>query len=174
MTVHIREMREDDWSQVSAIYKEGIETNLATFQIDSPSYADWDKEHISGGRFAALNDGEIIGWAALSPVSSRCVYAGVAEVSVYIGNQFHGKGAGALLLTALIDWSEKNGIWTLQSGIMQNNPASIRLREKCGFRMVGFREKIGKDRFGVWRNTVLMKSEAKTLYSRVKRELCIS
>ena len=98
----------------------------------------------------------ICGWVALSPVSSRCVYAGVCEVSVYVSKVARAKGVGTLLLDTVIAESEKQGIWTLQSGIMQNNNASIHLHEKCGFRMVGYRERIGKDHNGIWRNTVLM------------------
>ncbi len=152
----IRDMLSTDWIHVSSIYSEGLKTNLATFQTDCPTYDEWDSNHIKNCRLVAELDGVMIGWCSLSPVSSRCVYGGVAEVSVYIRETHRGKGIGAALLNALSTESEKAGYWTLQSGIMQDNIASIRLHEKCGYRMVGYREKIGKDKFGVWRNTVLM------------------
>lgn len=129
---------------------------MATFQTECPSFEEWDKSHLDSCRIVAEMDCHVIGWAALSPVSSRCVYAGVAEVSVYVDSSGHGKGIGTALLDQLCNEAEKNGLWTRQSGIMQNNIPSIRLHEKCGFRMVGYRERIGKDRNGIWRNTVLM------------------
>ena len=156
MKIDIREMTPIDWQHVEAIYKSGIDTNLATFQVEVPTYKEWDSAHLKCCRLIALDGGTVIGWAALSPVSSRSVYAGVAEVSVYIAESYWGGGVGVLLLNVLVEQSELSGIWTLQSGIMADNIASIRLHEKCGFRQVGFRERIGKDRFGQWRNTVLM------------------
>ena len=156
MKIDIREMTQIDWQHVAAIYKSGIDTNLATFQVEVPTYKEWDSAHLKCCRLIALDGGTVIGWAALSPVSSRSVYAGVAEVSVYIAESYWGGGVGVLLLNVLVEQSELSGIWTLQSGIMADNIASIRLHEKCGFRQVGFRERIGKDRFGQWRNTVLM------------------
>jgi phosphinothricin acetyltransferase len=156
MVYQIRAMHKDDWEQVSKIYQQGMDTNLATFQTECPTYDAFDRSHMEICRFV-LTDGDIIaGWATLAPVSSRCVYRGVAEVSIYIHNSYKGKTVGTQLLNYLSEQSEKNGIWTLQSGIMADNTASIRLHEKCGFREVGFRERIGKDRFGQWRNTVLM------------------
>ena len=156
MDFQIREMRPEDWTAVAAIYKDGIDTNLATFQNDIPTYNEWDAANLPFCRLVAEREGEVLGWAALSPVSSRCVYAGVAEVSVYTSSSTKRIGVGSALINALLKQAEQNGIWTLQSGIMENNTASIRLNEKCGFRMVGYRERIGKDRFGTWRNTVLM------------------
>lgn len=154
--MNIREMTARDWNAVAQIYKDGIDTGLATFQSEIPAYLDWDSSHLKGGRLVAVENDTICGWVALSLVSSRCVYAGVCEVSVYVAAQCHQKGVGTLLLKAALAESKAVGIWTLQSGIMENNLASIRLHEKCGFRMVGYRERIGKDRTGTWRNTVLM------------------
>lgn len=160
MKISIRALCGEDWPLVSKIYLEGIKTGKATFQTDCPTYEDWDKSHIKSCRLVALIDDTVAGWAALSPVSSRCVYNGVAEVSIYIGEGYRGKGVGKLLLSSLIAASEQAGFWTLQSGIMQDNEASIHLHEQCGFRMVGYRERIGKDRLGVWRNNVLMERRA--------------
>lgn len=156
MVYPIREMRETDWDQVKEIYQQGMDTNLATFQTECPSYEEFDQSHLEDCRFIAVDGDTIVGWTALTAVSNRCVYRGVAEVSVYVRDSYKGKQIGTQLLNHLIGKSEEYGIWTLQSGIMEDNPASIHLHEKCGFRMVGYRERIGKDRYGVWRNTVLM------------------
>lgn len=161
MTYHIRPMEEKDWERVSDIYRQGIETNLATFQTDIPTYETWDNNHLKEFRFIVETNNNVVGWVALSPISSRCAYNGVAEVSIYIDKDSQKKGLGKLLLNHICRCSEKNGLWTLQSGIMQNNIASIKLHESCSFRMVGYREKIAKDRFGEWRNTVLMERRSK-------------
>ncbi len=158
----IDEMKKDDWNQVATIYKEGIETGNATFQKGIPSWEDWDTTHIVIGRIVARSEDSILGWAALSPVSSRCVYKGVAEVSVYVSTQHAGKGIGSLLLHSLVKESEKHGYWTLQAGIFPENLASMRLHEKHGFRIVGRRERIGKMN-GVWRDTVLWERRSKTV-----------
>lgn len=157
----IREMEAEDWPDVSRIYREGIGTGVATFQQECPSWEEWDRAHLRVCRLVTDRDGAVAGWAALSSVSSRCVYAGVAEVSVYIGKNARRKGAGERLLSALVRLSEENGFWTLQSGIFRENEASIRLHEKCGFRKVGVREKIGRGRDGNWRDTVLMERRSK-------------
>lgn len=154
-------MAENDWDRVSGIYLQGIETNLATFQTEIPTYESWDSGHLKEFRFVVEDYNGVIGWVALSPISSRCVYKGVAEVSIYIDREAQRQGIGKLLLDYICCYSEKNGIWTLQSGIMQNNIASIKLHETCGFRMVGYRENIAKDRFGNWRNTDLMERRSK-------------
>lgn len=156
MNYKIREMQKGDWKQVSEIYQQGMDTNLATFQTECPTYEEFDQSHMEQCRFVITEGDVIAGWATLTPVSSRCVYRGVAEVSIYIHDTYRGKGAGSQLLNFLSVQSEKEGIWTLQSGIMADNKASIHLHENCGFRQVGFRERIGQDRFGQWRNTVLM------------------
>lgn len=160
MDLNIREMVETDWQRVSAIYKQGVETGIATFQNSIPEYKEWDESHLKTCRYVITHHQKVVGWAALSPVSSRCVYAGVAELSVYVDNDYKGQGLGSRLLTYLSDQTEKYGIWTLQAGIMQENKTSINLHKKCGFREVGYREKIGKDINGIWRNIVLMEKRS--------------
>ena len=159
-SMEIIELLPDHWEEVRTIYLHGIATKQATFQTDAPSWENWDKGHLSTLRYVAIIDGIIAGWAALSPVSSRCVYAGVAEVSVYIHEGYRGKGVGKALLQKLITESEASTIWTLQSGIFPENLASIALHEKLGFRTIGYREKVGK-MDGVWRDTVLMERRSK-------------
>lgn len=143
------------WPEVARIYREGLDTGIATFETIVPSWEDWDRSHLEICRFVALNDGELSGWAALSKVSSRCVYGGVAEVSLYVGSRFRGQGVGRALLERLIVESENKGYWTLQSGIFPENQASIALHEKAGFRKIGIRERIGK-RDGEWKDNLLM------------------
>ena len=152
----IRPMRVDDWGAIVEIYYQGIQSNIATFNLSCPSYEEWDREHIKDCRFVAEYDGDVVGWAALSPMSKRECYKGVAEDSIYIDINHCGKGIGTNLLNALVEESERLGFWTIQAHIIQNNKASLSVHEKCGFRAVGYRERIAKDRFGVWRNTVLM------------------
>ncbi|QJD98579.1 N-acetyltransferase (plasmid) [Mucilaginibacter robiniae] len=144
------------WPDVRRIYLEGIATGQATFQTDAPQWEDWDKSHLSDLRYVALtDDGNMAGWVALSPVSSRCVYAGVAEVSVYVSEEFRGKKVGQALLQHLITESEKANLWTLQAGIFPENEASVKLHEKLGFRIIGYRERVAKQ-YGVWRNVYLL------------------
>jgi len=150
----ISEMQEDNWLEVSRIYKEGIETGLATFETEIPTWNSWDKSHLKECRFVASDHNKIFGWAALSPVSSRCVYGGVAEVSVYVSKHAWGNKIGEKLLLHLIEKSEKNGYWTLQSGILPDNKASIELHKKAGFRKIGYRERIGQ-LDGVWKDNIL-------------------
>lgn len=157
MDIIIRKMQKTDWKAVSSIYKEGIETKIATFQRDVPDYEEWNSEHLKSCRFVATtNQDTVLGWAALTPVSSRCVYQGVAEVSVYVTSHAKGSGIGKLLLLKLIEASEESGIWTLQSSIIASNTASIHLHEKCGFRLIGYRERIAKDLDGLWQNIVML------------------
>jgi L-amino acid N-acyltransferase YncA len=148
-------MKESDWEQVRSIYLEGIATGDATFETDAPPWENWNATHLPSCRLVARAGDTVRGWAALSPVSSRCVYGGVAEVSIYIGQRYRGMGLGRALLMALIAESEKNGLWTLQAGIFPENRASIDLHQRCGFREVGLRERIGK-MDGRWRDTVLL------------------
>lgn len=157
MTVKIviDEMRAEDWPDVQAIYRQGIATGNATFETDVPEWIAWDAAHLPGCRLVARRDGAALGWAALTLVSGRCVYAGVAEVSVYVAEAARGQGVGRLLLQALIAESERAGLWTLQAGVFEENRASIALHTGCGFRVVGFRERIGQMN-GIWRNTVLL------------------
>jgi phosphinothricin acetyltransferase len=152
---HLRMMVDDDWGQVSEIYRQGIETGNATFQASIPTWEEWTFGHRENCRFVAIVDNRIVGWAALSPVSGRSVYAGVAEVSVYVSNQHKQQKLGTRLLEALICESEKEGLWTLQAGIFPENIASLKIHENLGFRKVGYREKIGKQN-GIWRNTILL------------------
>ena len=158
----IRQMRSSDWSAVAEIYKEGIATGMATFETEIPSWKQWDENHLDSCRWVATNQGKILGWAALSGVSSRCVYGGVAEVSVYVAAMARGNKVGEQLLMKLITDSEKQGYWTLQSGIFPENLASIKLHEKLGFRKIGYREKIGQ-LAGVWLDNILMEKRSKTI-----------
>ncbi len=160
MKSHIRRMLKTDWNDVAGIYQSGLNTGIATFQTSCPSYEEWDKSHLKECRFVFMQDDAVVGWVALSPVSSRCVYAGVAEVSIYMDEKYAGKGYGTKLLNHVVVESEKCGFWMLQSGILQHNQASISLHRKCGFREVGYREKIARDQSGVWRNTVLMEKRS--------------
>jgi phosphinothricin acetyltransferase len=153
--VIIEEMRPDDWERVRAIYLEGIATGDATFETDAPTFDVWDAAHLRACRLVARVGEEIAGWAALSPVSSRCVYGGVAEVSVYVAGSARGRGVGRKLLASLVEASERNSLWTLQAGVLAENEASIRLHERCGFRVVGKRERLGKLK-GAWRDVVLL------------------
>src|ERR1019366_8703898 len=137
-------MRPEDWDAVRAIYLEGIATRNATFEQSAPDWPAWDQGHLPRCRLVARIDSEVLGWAALSPVSSRRVYAGVAEFSIYVAERARGRGVGAALLTALIEASEQEGIWTLQSGIFPENTASLELCRRFGFRVVGRRERIGR------------------------------
>ncbi|RLQ94364.1 N-acetyltransferase family protein [Falsibacillus albus] len=148
-------MRPVDWEAVKKIYLQGISTGNATFQQQAPSWEEWDHGHLNSCRLLARVDGHVAGWAAISPVSNRCVYAGVAEVSVYVSQNYAGKGIGTKLLSILIEESEQNHIWTLQSGIFPENIPSLKLHQKLGFRKVGRREKIGRMN-GVWRDVILM------------------
>lgn len=156
MEFNIESMKASDWEQVAMIYTEGIKTKVATFQSEAPSWEDWDSGHCEICRLIARNGDSILGWAALSPVSSRCVYAGVAEVSIYIDEKYQGQKIGTMLLEKLIEVSEKNGYWTLQSGIIKENISSLKLHKKCGFREIGYRERLGKMDTGRWHDVVLV------------------
>lgn len=151
----IAPLRPGDWNQVKEIYLEGIATGHATFETAAPSWEQWDAAHLAFARLVARKEGNLIAWAALSPVSQRCVYGGVAEVSVYVSAASRRSGAGGKLLRALIDESEQNGIWTLQAGMFPENTGSLALHQSCGFREVGRRERIGKLN-GIWRDTILL------------------
>lgn len=158
----ISALEERHWPEVRRIYEEGIATGNATLEASSPPWEKWNDEHLTHSRLICLNGSSLFGWAALSPVSGRCVYGGVAEVSVYVDAIARGKGVGKRLLNALVVSSEENGIWTLQAGILKENSTSIRLHESCGFRVVGFREKLGQ-RNGTWRDIVLMERRSKKI-----------
>lgn len=158
----IRSMQATDWEDVSRIYAEGIQTGFATFEQQVPTYESWDKAHVQSCRLIAEDEGQVLGWAALSPVSSRCVYGGVAEVSVYIGEHSRGKGVGKALLNQLVSASEEAGFWTIQSGIFPENEASIALHEKVGFRFIGKRERVAKNH-GEWTDNLLFEKRSKTI-----------
>jgi L-amino acid N-acyltransferase YncA len=153
-------MHSGDWTAVRTIYQEGIATKNATFETDAPEWTAWDQGHLSVCRFVLRESGNVTAWAALSPVSKRKIYAGVAEVSIYVAESARGKGFGKILLKILVESSEKAGIWTLQGGIFPENEASIMLHRLCGFRVVGRREGVGK-MDGVWRDVVLMERRSK-------------
>jgi phosphinothricin acetyltransferase len=155
MAILIAPMQAEDWPAVEAIYQEGIATGNATFETESPGWEKWNANHYEHSRLVARTGDDVIGWAALSRVSTRRVYAGVAEVSIYVAASARGKGTGKALLQALIEQSEQNGIWTLQAGIFPENSGSIALHKSCGFREVGLREKIAR-LAGIWRNVVLL------------------
>ncbi len=161
MTVTIDAMSRADWPDVRAIYLEGIATRNATFETSAPSWEAWDAAH-RAERFVAREDDRALGWAALSPYSSRAVYAGVAQVGIYVAEAARGRGVGRALLTALIEASEHSGVWTLQAGVFPENVASLELHRRCGFREVGRRERIGK--LGdVWRDVVLLERRSRTV-----------
>jgi L-amino acid N-acyltransferase YncA len=143
------------WEVVSKIYAEGLSTGNATFQTTVPAWEEWDKAHVANSRLVAVENNEVLGWAALTPVSGRCVYAGVAEVSVYVAAAARAKGVGKKLLQELIEESEKNNFWTLQAGIFPENEGSVKIHLNNGFRIIGSREKIGEMN-GVWRDTLLL------------------
>jgi len=151
----IEAMQPTDWNQVRAIYQQGIQTGDATFETDLSSWENWDAGHLPACRLVARVGEKIIGWAALSAVSNRDCYAGVAEISIYVSSGHRGSGVGKQLLKKLIDCSERHGFWTLQATILAENLASINLHLGSGFRLVGRRERIGKLN-GIWRDTVLL------------------
>jgi len=155
-------MNPEDWNAVARIYKLGIDTGVATFQTHIPSWQQWDQSHMQSCRIAAWLDTNIIGWAALSPVSDRCVYGGVGEVSVYVDPSHSKKDVGTQLLKCIVTESEKEGIWTLQAGIFRENVGSIQLHKKVGFREIGHREKVGKLN-NVWHDNVIMEKRSKTI-----------
>ncbi|HEX8118939.1 MAG TPA: GNAT family N-acetyltransferase [Pyrinomonadaceae bacterium] len=163
MEIALEKMLPAHWPGVRAVYEEGLATGDATFETEAPVWERWDASHLRACRLVALAEGgRVAGWAALSPVSARKVYAGVAEVSVYVGEKFRGLGVGRALLEALVRESESEGIWTLQAGIFSENAASVSLHESCGFRTVGRRERVGKLK-GRWRDTVLLERRSQTV-----------
>jgi L-amino acid N-acyltransferase YncA len=155
MKLEILPLTYADWPAVRAIYEQGIATGNATFEESAPKWERWDAAHLPHSRLVACEGDEVVAWAALSSVSSRCVYAGVAEVSIYVAARSRGRGIGLALLTALIESSECENIWTLQAGIFPENTASLDLFRKAGFRVLGTRERVGR-MDGRWRDVVLM------------------
>lgn len=150
----IDQMKASDWEQVRSIYLEGIASGNSTFETDAPAWEKWDAAHLQIARIVMRDGDRVLGWAALSPVSQRSAYRGVAELSLSVTESARGQGVGRALLEALIDESAKNGIWTLQASIFPENIASVKLHLRCGFREVGRRERIATLN-GVWRDTLL-------------------
>jgi L-amino acid N-acyltransferase YncA len=153
-------MKPEGWQQIRAIYLEGIGTGNSTFEADAPDWSKWDATHLREHRLVLRQGDSILAWAALSPVSARAVYSGVVELSLYVMAAQRGKGIGSALLKAIIDSTEKAGLWTLQGGIFPENTPSLRLVKKHGFKEIGRREKIGKmtygDLAGTWRDVILV------------------
>ena len=162
METAIKPMKPEHWEAVRAIYLAGIATGEATFETEAPNWTDWTQSHLPAPRLVALSGKAVVGWAALSRVSSRAAYAGVAEVSVYVDEQRRGQGIGSLLLKALVAGSENAGIWTLQASIFPENVASILLHKSCGFRELGRRQRVGK-LHGIWRDTVLLERRSEVV-----------
>jgi L-amino acid N-acyltransferase YncA len=161
-SVELRPLQPDDWRAVSEIYWHGMRDGLATFQTEVPSWAEWDAAHLHGHRPVADLLGEVVGWAALSPASTRRCYAGVVENSIYVAQGARGLGIGRALLEALIGGAEVAGIWTIQTSIFPENRASLALHERCGFRVVGTRERVAK-RDGIWRDTVFLERRSEVI-----------
>jgi L-amino acid N-acyltransferase YncA len=160
--VYIRNFEQNDFNSVKDIYQQGIDKGNATFEARAKEWDEWNSSMLQFCRLVAVENGQVVGWAALSPVSTRCVYAGVAEVSVYVASEAHGKGVGQALLSKLVEESEKEGFWTLQAGIFPENETSIALHQKNGFRILGLREKLGK-MGGKWRDVVLLERRSRVV-----------
>lgn len=156
----IREMRDEDWGTVAEIYKQGLEEGTSTFNTECPGFTEWNEGHVKNCRFVFEEEGKVVGWIALSPSSSRCAYKGCVEMSVYVDRNYRGHGIGTALVNTIIREAEKDGYWSIYSAIFSINKASIALHKKCGFREIGYRERIAKDRFGKWQNTTLMEYRA--------------
>jgi L-amino acid N-acyltransferase YncA len=158
----IEQMNPGDWEQVSSIFREGVATGYTTFETDAPSWEKWAAGHLAIARLVARKGDIVLGWAALSPVSNRDAYRGVAELSISVKEESRGRGIGRALLEALIEESERNEIWMLQAAIFPENTASVKLHLRCGFREVGRRERIAKLN-GSWRDTLLFERRSKTV-----------
>jgi L-amino acid N-acyltransferase YncA len=153
--VTIDDLRQEHWSEVARIFADGIATGDATFETEVPSWEEWDRSHVPEHRFVALRDGAVVGWAAVSSVSDRCVYGGVVENSVYVDERARGQGVGRLLLERLVASTEAAGIWTIQTGIFPENHGSLAVHQRVGFEIVGRRKRLGK-LHGTWRDVLLL------------------
>ena len=162
MSVEVRDLRPENWAEVARIYAEGIETGNATFETEVPSWEAWDAAHLPEHRFVAERDARVAGWIALLPVSPRACYAGVAEISAYVGEEARGQGVGGELLATAIESSERAGIWTLQTGVFPENAPSLGLLQRFGFRVLGTQERIGR-LHGVWRDVVLLERRSEVV-----------
>ena len=160
--MQVRDLRPGDWPEVARIFEEGIRTGDATFETEVPTWEAWDAAHLPEHRLVAERDGLVVGWIALVPVSPRPCYAGVAEVSAYVGKEARGQGVGAELLAALIESSERAGIWTLETGVFPENAVSLGLLQRFGFRVVGTRERIGQ-MHGMWRDVVFLERRSEVV-----------
>lgn len=158
--IAISEMTAADWPDVSRIYAEGMATRSATFETQLPSWEKWDASHLATCRLIARENAAVVGWAALSPVSSRHVYRGVCEVSVYVAESARGRGIGRQLLESLVSASEQDGRWMLQASVFPENEASVALHAACGFRVLGTRERVAQ-LDGVWRNTLILERRSR-------------
>lgn len=153
--IQIIPMQAEHACDVLRIYGEGLETGFSTFNTEVPTWEEWDRNHLPHTRLVTIEDSEVLGWVALLPVSSRACYRGVAEFSIYIATRHRGRGIADRLMRAMIEESEANGIWTLQSSTFADNTTSLRMQERHGFRQIGYRDRIAQ-LHGVWRNTVLL------------------
>jgi len=158
----VRDLRPADWPAVARIYAEGIATRNATFETEVPRWAEWDAAHLAEHRFVAIDEGDVLGWIALAPVSGRCCYGGVAEVSAYVAETARGRGVGTTLLEKVVSGSERDGIWTLETGVFPENEASLALLKRFRFRELGVRERIGK-LDGVWRDVVFLERRSEVI-----------
>ncbi|HEX5005035.1 MAG TPA: GNAT family N-acetyltransferase [Gemmatimonadales bacterium] len=160
--LQIRPMTAADWPAAAEVYREGIATGDATFNTEAPSWESWDRGHLAPCRLVAVQGGEVVGWTALTPVSDRCVYGGVAELAVYVAARARGRGVGRALLDALVAASEAAGIWSLQAGIFPENAGSVKLHERAGFRFVGRRERLGQ-MGGRWRDVLMFERRSRVV-----------
>ena len=158
----IRELRPEHWPGVARVFEDGIATRNATFETEAPTWEAWDSSHLPEHRVVALRGGDVIGWAAVSPVSDRCCYGGVVENSVYVAESARGQGVGQRLLEELIASTEAAGIWTIEAGMFPENDGSIRLHERVGFEVVGRRKRLGK-LDGVWRDVILLERRSESV-----------
>jgi len=152
----IRNMLLEDGDRVLEIYKQGIDSGKATFTTTYPTWEEWDKGHYNVCRYVAVCEDEVVGFVAVSPTSAKSHYSGVVEVTIYLDEQFHHRGIGTALLDKLVEEAPKQGFWCLYSSIFSDNKNSLKLHQKCGFRTIGYRERLAKDRFGNWRDTIMM------------------
>ena len=160
--LEVRDLGQGDWPAVREIFEQGIAGRNATFETEAPSWEAWDSSQLGDHRYVAVEDGQVVGWVAAHPVSSRPCYRGVVEHSVYVDEEFQGRGIGRVLLERLFESTEADGIWTIQTGVFPENEASLKLHERCGFRVVGTQERLGK-LDGVWRDVVVLERRSEVI-----------